>query len=110
MLLFLQLPVIEAASHSGYSWAAQRAAVVREFNAKPGQHLIFVRYAPNHNQFQEWVYNGYDLENGKVLWAREMADPLKNRELVEHYPGCTVWLLEADRYRAVPVPYPDVKP
>jgi len=110
MLLFLQLPVIEAASHSGYSWAAQRAAVVREFNAKPGQHLIFVRYAPNHNQFQEWVYNGYDLENGKVLWAREMADPLKNRELVEHYPGRTVWLLEADRYRAAPVPYPDVKP
>jgi hypothetical protein len=110
MLSFLQLPVIKAASHPGYSWAAQRAGVIREFNTKPGQHLILVRYAPNHNQFQEWVYNGYDLENGKVLWAREMGDPAKNRELMEHYPGRTTWLLEADWYRATPVPYTTMKP
>ena len=110
MLLFLQLPVIEAASHPGYSWAAQRAAIVKQLEAKSGKHLVLVRYAPNHNMFQEWVYNGYDLENGKVLWAREMTDPGRNRELIEHYPGRTVWLLEADRYRAAPVPYTDVKP
>lgn len=110
MLFFLQLPVIEAASHPGYSWAAQRASIVRQFNAKPGNHLILVRYAPNHNMFQEWVYNGLDLENGKVLWARDMDDHQKNRELIEHYAGRTIWLLEADRYRAAPVPYTDVKP
>jgi hypothetical protein len=110
MLLFLQLPAIEAASHPGYSWGAQRASIVRDFNGKPGRHLILVRYRPNHNQFQEWVYNGYDLENGKVLWAREMADPAQNRELIEHYPDRKVWLIDADRFRATPVPYPDMRP
>jgi hypothetical protein len=110
MLFFLQLPVIEAAAHPRYSWARQRSAIVSEFDAKPGQHLIIVRYGPQHDQFQDWVYNGYDLETGKVLWAREMADPAMNRELIEHYRGRQVWLLEADRFRTTPVPYPDVKP
>jgi len=110
MLFFLQIPVIEAAAHPVYSWARQRSAIVRDFDAKPGRHLIIVRYGPKHDQFQDWVYNGYDLENGKVLWAREMADPAKNRELIDHYRGRQVWLLEADRFRTTPVPYPDVKP
>jgi hypothetical protein len=110
MLFFLQLPAIEGASHPGYSWGAQRAAMVRDFDDKPGQHLILVRYRSDHNQFQEWVYNGYDLENGKVLWAREMADPAQNRELIAHYPSRRVWLVDADRFRATAVPYPDVKP
>jgi hypothetical protein len=110
MLVFLQLPVIEAAAHPGYSWARRRVEIVREFVARPGNQLIIVRYGPQHDQFQDWVYNGYDLENGKVLWAREMADPAKNRELIDYCRGRQVWLLEADRYRATPVPYPDVKP
>jgi len=110
MLFLLQIPVIEAASHPGYSWGTQRAAIIQDFNSKPGKHLILVRYGSRHDEFQDWVYNGYDLENGKVIWAREMDDPAKNRELIEYYRRRQAWLMEADRFRAVPVPYTDVKP
>lgn len=60
----------------------------------PGKQLVIV-----HVQRERWkyledkVYNGADLENAPILWARNM-DTEHNCRLAEHYPGRTFWLID----------------
>jgi hypothetical protein len=60
-----------------------------------GQHLIVVRYGPRHSSHQEWVYNEADIDNSRVVWAREM-DPARNRRLLEYFKNRHAWLLDVD--------------
>jgi hypothetical protein len=55
---------------------------------------VIVRYKPEHNPFDEWVYNQADIDNSKVVWARDMGD--QNNELIRYFSKRRVWLLEAD--------------
>jgi len=75
---------------------APRARVQANLEAQPGKQLAIVRYAPQHNPVFEWVYNNADLENAKVIWAREM-DADDNLKLIQHYKDRQVWLIEPDR-------------
>lgn len=77
------------------SWFRQRADIERQLLAKPGKHLVIVRYAADHSPGQEWVYNRADLENAKILWARELSEP-ENERLIEHHRDRTVWIVHAD--------------
>jgi hypothetical protein len=54
-----------------------------------------VRYKPNHNYHEEWVYNAADIDNAKVIFAREM-DPASDRELREYFKDRQAWLAEPD--------------
>jgi hypothetical protein len=63
-----------------------------------------MRYSPEHNSTREWVFNGADLENTKVLWSREI-DPQSDRQVIEHYGGRSVWVVEADLPNPEPAPY-----
>lgn len=83
-------------------WNYRRQEIVREFEQKPGRHLILVRYGAIPVGHIEWVYNGSDLEDGKVLWARYLG-PDRDRELIAHYNDRHIWVLDADRFRATPV-------
>jgi hypothetical protein len=71
-----------------------RAAMLRQFESMPGDQLVIVRYKPEHNPFDEWVYNQADIDDSKVVWARDMGD--QNNELIRYFGKRRVWLLEAD--------------
>jgi hypothetical protein len=59
-------------------------------------HLIVVRYGPDHNVLDEWVYNRADIDGANVVWAREM-DPARMRKLLSYFRDRRIWLLEADK-------------
>ena len=76
-------------------WAANRAATIERLKRQGGQHLIILRYGPRHSSHQEWVYNEADIDNARVVWAREM-DQARNRKLLEYFQNRHAWLLEVD--------------
>jgi hypothetical protein len=74
---------------------ARRIVVNHELAEAPGRQLVFVRYSPVHMFQEEWVWNEADIDAARVVWARDLGED-ENRELVDYYPGRTVWLLEPD--------------
>jgi hypothetical protein len=57
---------------------------------------VLVRYDSDHDPMLEWVYNGADIDNQKIVWARDMG-PAENQELLDYYNTRRAWLLEADK-------------
>jgi hypothetical protein len=86
----------------------ERASIVRDLDATPGQHVIFVRYAPDFDLDREWVFNGANIDAQKIVWARDMGAE-KNQELMEYYHGRKFWQVEADG-GAKPEPYAGQSP
>ncbi|MGO8790914.1 MAG: hypothetical protein ACLQVL_26520 [Terriglobia bacterium] len=72
-----------------------RADMLAALERLPGRQLVIVRYTPNHDIFEEWVYNAADIDAAKVVWARDM-DPAQNQDLIHYFRGRQVFLLEAD--------------
>jgi len=81
-----------------------RRDVMRGLESKGGRHLVLVRYAPDHNLHQEWVYNHADIDGAIVIWARDMGEA-RNRELLDYYRDRHIWLLDPDGPAPWPVPY-----
>ena len=73
----------------------ERARILEKLERQPGRHLAIVRYRPNHDYFEEWVYNRASIDAAPVVWAREM-DAASNRELTRYFAGREVWLVDAD--------------
>ena len=100
---------ILAATPAAGSWVAigsERVALEAQLRALPGPQLILVRYGPDHDPLLEWVYNGADIDQQKVVWARDMGVE-KNQELMRYYKDRRVWLLEADEIPPKLLPYAD---
>lgn len=90
----------------GYEWHRDaRADIVDWLRHRPGKQLVLVRYAANHPVNQEWVYNGADLKDSKIIWGRQMDDE-SNLKLLKYYSDRHAWLVEADVYPQRVVPYP----
>jgi hypothetical protein len=85
----------------------ERARLLAHLEGVPGQHLVIVRYGPQHDSRTqiEWVYNSADIDRAKVIWAREM-DRANTARLLEHYRTRQIWLLEPDRQPVQLQPYP----
>jgi hypothetical protein len=94
-----------------YSWYSvhlgnvDRAHLLANLEKEAGQHLIFVRYEPGHYVHDEWVYNASNIDQAKVVWARDI-DLAQNQELVDYFHGRHVWFLDPDKARTRLVPYP----
>jgi hypothetical protein len=86
----------------------ERAGVLARLSATPDQHLVIVRYGPEHNFTKEWVYNEPDIDKAKVVWARDMQ-PAENEELLRYFHDRKTWIVYADAVpaRLVPISPPD---
>ncbi len=74
---------------------AGRSGMRKELAEVLGKQLVFVRYWPQHVFQQEWVYNAADIDNARVVLARDLGAG-ENDKLRRYYPDRTVWLLEPD--------------
>jgi hypothetical protein len=86
-----------------------RAQFESQLNSSPGEHLLIVRYSPEHPSNHEWVSNAADIDHAKIVWAREIPgrdiDPL-----LQYFRGRRVWLVEPDADPPRMTPYSDVTP
>jgi hypothetical protein len=74
---------------------SRHAVVNRALDQVPGKLLVFVRYTPQHIFQDEWVYNRADIDQSRIVWARDLGDE-EDRQLRAYYPDRTVLLLEPD--------------
>ncbi len=65
----------------------------RELQRSPGDHLVIVHYKSPSKLKYDWVYNEADIENARVVWARDMGRPA-NKELTDYFSGRRAWLVE----------------
>jgi hypothetical protein len=72
-----------------------RAQTCSTLSRHEGNQLAIVRYAPNHDPLDEWVYNKADIDTARIVWAREM-DSKSNAELIAYFQERNVWLVEPD--------------
>lgn len=65
-----------------------------------GRHLILVKYAAGHLLDDDWVYNGADLSEENIVWARSLG-AAEDAPLVHYFHDRQIWLLEVgeDRLR-----------
>ena len=91
LLIVLLVPL--AISYAGAIQAhpTERGSLVRKLTAEGGRHLVFVAYSENWDPV-EWVYNGADLDASPVIFAH-LLSPRENRDLLDHFPGRTTWLV-----------------
>ena len=105
--LMLHIPLPPTVIHTWYSTDfhnLDRARVLAQLRAEPGRHLAIVRYQPDHEILEEWVYNEADIDGSKVVWARDMGAE-KNQELIDYYKDRRVWLVEPDEKPVRVTPY-----
>jgi hypothetical protein len=54
-----------------------------------------VHYAPDHEVFEEWVYNAADIDGAKIVRARDI--PGRDlKPLLDYYRDRSIWVVDAD--------------
>ncbi len=86
-------------------YGEERARAEARLEGLPGPQLAIVRYGPHHDNLNEWVYNSPDIDNSKVVWAREL-NSADNNKLIDYYQNRTVWLVEPDSSPVAITAYP----
>jgi hypothetical protein len=77
---------------NGADWEYQRAALIGRLSQDRGRNLVFVRYLQNYDVNVEWVYNGANIDESAVVWARDLGEA-ENQELLDYYKDRRAWLL-----------------
>jgi hypothetical protein len=93
--------------HNSYSMLflkmGRRSQVAQKLDEMPGKQLVIVRYSSGHNGHAEWVYNGANIDQSKIVWAREIPG-VSTAPLLEYFHDRHVWLIEPDVSTAL-LPY-----
>jgi hypothetical protein len=101
VLFYVVWPSFNPRHHFGHD----RSALFSRLQADGGRHLVVVRYGPEHDVREEWVYNQADIDRAPVVWARDLGED-RNRQLLDYFKDREVWLLEPDRSPERLVAYP----
>jgi hypothetical protein len=110
VLLLLQLCAIERNLHpDDYPVVDDLAEPFRRpvelrLTALPGLHLVMVRYSKDHNSGEEYVYNGANIDQEKIVWAREIPG-IDLTPLFTYFRNRDVWLFEPDEDNESVSPY-----
>jgi hypothetical protein len=72
-----------------------RPKVTAQLSRIPGKQLVLVSYGPHHNVDWEWVWNDADIDNSKVVWARDMGNT-ENEELLNYFQDRRDWRINGD--------------
>jgi hypothetical protein len=83
--------------------------MLAQLQALPNNQLVFVRSGPRAMSEYDWVYNSFDIDHAKVVWARDMG-AAGNQELMDYYKDRQVWLVDPDNDSPKWVPYPGQEP
>jgi hypothetical protein len=75
--------------------SSDRAFVADELGHREGKHLVIVRYTKLHDPTDEWVTNDADIDNAKIVWAREL-DAKQNATLSAYFKDRHIWLVTPD--------------
>lgn len=97
-MIILRVGAVATGTHIEPAWPRgnlQRAAILKQLQAMPGPQLVIVTYAPDHGPNEEWVYNRADIDDAKVVWARDMGDQ-QNQPLLQYFKNRQVWRLCPD--------------
>ena len=86
-------------------FVTERSRVEQQLQQLPGNQLAIVRYSPNHDPLDEWVYNAAEIESSKIIWAQAM-NPSSDLELIRYYGQRKAWLIQPDSPAEELVPYP----
>jgi len=81
-----------------------RYLVESQLAAMPGEQLVIVRYSPKHDPTNEWVYNRADIDDARVVWAREIPG-VNIQPLLDYFHGRNVWLAQPDVDMTHVIPY-----
>jgi hypothetical protein len=95
---YLRIPITRSAFAAWYQQGLEpfgRTRIKHELELLPGKHLVLVCYEPEHEAFKEWVYNDANIDDAKIVWARDMNTE-ENQELVNYFKDRQVWRLDAD--------------
>lgn len=83
---------------------ANRARIAKELERMPGKQLVIVRYSPKHDANAEWVYNRADIDDSKIVWARDIPG-VDLAPLLAYYRDRSVWVVEPDSSSPEPRAY-----
>jgi len=83
----------------GIDWTSTqmlaRPRIAHELESQSWDHLVTVRYSPQHDVHSEWVYNSADIDHSRIVWAREIPG-VDSTPLLDYFRGRRVWLIEPD--------------
>jgi hypothetical protein len=78
------------------SWPDRRVALLNRLAKLDRRQLVIVRYpSPDWKVGEEWVYNGADIDQQRVVLAHDLGTE-ENRVLLNYYPDRTPLLLAFD--------------
>jgi hypothetical protein len=115
-ITLLLLNTITAAAQKdcdALSWTCtgdqSRTLVIKKLQAEPGKHLVMVRYNDDDvSVHDEWVFNGADIDDSKIVWAREL-DKTQNEKLFAYFKDRKIWLATTQDESLVFEPYQEPK-
>ncbi|GJM29139.1 MAG: hypothetical protein DHS20C17_17740 [Cyclobacteriaceae bacterium] len=76
-------------------YVQEKEKIINQLNSIEGKHIVMVKYSDEHKLHEEWVYNGANLDQSKVLWARYISEE-KADKLKEYFNDRMVWEIYPD--------------